>query len=179
MWSLCRPARRSSSPERWPGVHAAVPLLSGKPAVGKWIDRSRFWAEKKHGEKKLADFMSVVRVPFAKLPTMHKKTDSEYRGFIAGLLEQIRKERREKVGNKPSVGRKRLCKRDAWKERTPLRARKGCSETCLMSAEVAARTKKRQRRAAPRLHCQCLDLKRQHRVEYDDFVAARRAGAAP
>jgi len=157
-------------PNLWPGVHAAKPLEDGKPGIGTWIDRTKYWtALKKNPNAKLADYAKTRKVHFAKIPPLSTQTDKEYRATITEMCKQIVRERRMKAKGKASLGVSRVSRQGCWKKCTKLRDRTGCCEANLSTEEARARRQPPQ--PAPVVHTVGMENRERYRAAYGKHVA--------
>jgi len=94
------------NPLRWPGVHAARPLVEGGYLEGTWFNRTKEWAARRRGEKyELYDYATKYRVGFEPLPCFRHLSPEEYRTKVASLIEEIvQEEEEEKRGGDPVAG---------------------------------------------------------------------------
>ncbi len=98
--------------EEWPGINSAVPTIEGKDLVGKWLNRtSSYYARLRRGEQVVADeFSTEERVVISPLPCWRHLSESQWRGAVADLVEDINREAalvREDLGAS-SVGIERI-----------------------------------------------------------------------
>ena len=76
--------------EEWPGVHCAIPLLTGAPVEGTWYDRTLEYNAFLRG-KEIEPGASASRetVHLSPLPCWEHLADEEYRARIADLVREI------------------------------------------------------------------------------------------
>ena len=79
-----------SKAEEWPGVHCAIPLLTGDTIVGAWFDRTREYTARLRGEDSDArQYASPQEVILSQLPCWKHLDPEAYRSRIAELLHEI------------------------------------------------------------------------------------------
>ncbi|HBL29143.1 MAG TPA: hypothetical protein DD490_20115 [Acidobacteria bacterium] len=76
--------------EEWPGVHCAVPLLTGAPVVGTWYDRSlEYNAFLRRKELEKGESQSREVVELSPLPAWQHLSAEAYRARIAVMVREI------------------------------------------------------------------------------------------
>jgi len=107
------------NPLRWPGVHAARPLVEGGYLEGTWFNRTKEWAARRRGEKyERYDYATKYRVGFEPLPGFRHLSPEEYRAKVASLIEEIEQEEAEKRGGNPVAGAAAVLRQDPKKPPT-------------------------------------------------------------
>ena len=95
----------------WPGVHSAEALVSGKPLVGHWYNRTRESVARQLGKDvDEEEFASEEVIELSPLPCWAHMPQQEWRQLVVGLIAEIEEEgaaarRREE---KRSLGVKRI-----------------------------------------------------------------------
>ncbi|MCP3998803.1 MAG: hypothetical protein GY722_27585, partial [bacterium] len=97
----------------WPGVQSAEALVSGKPLIGHWYNRSREYAARQLQKEKdidEEDFATEERIVFSPLPCWEHLPEHEWRQRVAGLIAEIEEEgaRARALEGKTSQGVKRI-----------------------------------------------------------------------
>lgn len=150
-----------ATPLDWPGVHCAEALLTGRPLIGKWVDRTRRYKAWERGRRlRREEYVDTVRLHFQKLPCWQHLSDEEYRGAISGLLREI-------------VEEAAAYRREA---RIPLPARRQARRR-ILAVNPHARPKAPKTSRAPRFHAASQRARRQLRAMYATFLEAYRAAA--
>jgi REP element-mobilizing transposase RayT len=76
--------------EEWPGVHCAVPLLTGAPVEGTWYDRTlEYNAFLRGKELEKGESARTEAVRLSPLPCWEHLAAKEYRARIADLVREI------------------------------------------------------------------------------------------
>ncbi|MEM7357174.1 MAG: transposase, partial [Acidobacteriota bacterium] len=93
------------SPLQWPGVHAAGPLLRGKPLRGTWFNKTQENAARNRGEDIGAyDFATKYQIELSPLPTYRHLEPEAYRQKVAELIVEIQDEGKAKHEGNPVAG---------------------------------------------------------------------------
>lgn len=78
--------------EEWPGVHCAVPLLTGADVEGTWYDRTLEYNAFLRGKKlEKREAESRERIHLSPLPCWKHLSEEAYRARIADLVQEINK----------------------------------------------------------------------------------------
>ena len=76
--------------EEWPGVHCAVPLMTGAAVEGSWFDRTLEYNARLRGkELEKGESASRETVRLSPLPCWKHLAEEEYRARIADLVREI------------------------------------------------------------------------------------------
>src|SRR6185295_1001550 len=76
--------------EEWPGVHCAVPLMTGAEVLGTWFDRTREYNARLRGkELEKGESASTEVVRLSPLPCWSHVAEEEYRGRIQEMVREI------------------------------------------------------------------------------------------
>jgi hypothetical protein len=74
----------------WPGVHSAEALLHGTPLQGHWLDRTRQYAARNHGEALQRDqYVFAESVVLSPIPCWAHLPTDRYRERIKTLVEEV------------------------------------------------------------------------------------------
>jgi len=89
--------------EEWPGVHCAIPLLTGATVEGTWFDRTgEYTARLRREDFDPRQYASPQKVILSQLPCWKHLASEAYRARIAELLREINDTaRQERKGIKP------------------------------------------------------------------------------
>jgi REP element-mobilizing transposase RayT len=91
--------------EEWPGVHCAIPLLTGATVEGTWFDRTgEYTARLRREEFDARQYASAQEVILSQLPCWKHLNPEVYRSRIAELIREINdtaRQEREAKGIKP------------------------------------------------------------------------------
>jgi hypothetical protein len=168
-----------SSPELWPGLHAAKSLCTGEPAEGDWIDRSEYWQNRRaRNNVTLASCTKAVFLTFSKLPCWRNLTDSEYQARMQQMCAQIAEEHKRPNRPTPFVSPE-LTKTRAWRRRqTRLRNRTGCSPEEVGAGTFRESDAENERRRAPDIHTDCSERRAAYRAAYVLHVSGLKAARA-
>ncbi len=76
--------------EEWPGVHCAVPLMTGAAVEGTWFDRTREYNARLRGkEREKGESASTEVVRLSPLPCWQHLAEEDYRARIRELVREI------------------------------------------------------------------------------------------
>ncbi len=76
--------------EEWPGVHCAVPLMTGAAVLGTWFDRTREYNARLRGkELEKGESASTEVVRLSPLPCWSHLAEEEYRSRIREMVREI------------------------------------------------------------------------------------------
>ena len=76
--------------EAWPGVHCAVPLMTGAAVEGTWFDRTREYNARLRGkELEKGESASTEVVRLSPLPCWKHLTEEKYRDRIREIVREI------------------------------------------------------------------------------------------
>ncbi len=76
--------------EEWPGVHCAVPLMTGAPVEGTWFDRTREHNARLRGkELEKGESASRETVQLSPLPCWKHLAEEAYRARIREMVQEI------------------------------------------------------------------------------------------
>jgi hypothetical protein len=74
----------------WPGLHSAMPLISGDSVEGLWVNRTKLFRAQSRGKVlRREEFESTERLELTPLPCWSSLSPSVYRQRISGLLAEI------------------------------------------------------------------------------------------
>jgi REP element-mobilizing transposase RayT len=101
--------------EEWPGIHCAIPLLTGATVEGTWFDRTgEYTARLRREELDARQYASAQEVILSQLPCWKHLDPEVYRSSIAQLLREINdtaRQQREAKGIRP-LGAKAILAQD-------------------------------------------------------------------
>ena len=79
-----------SKVEEWPGVHCAIPLMTGAAVEGTWFDRTLEYNARLRGkELEKGESASTEIVRLSPLPCWKHLTEEKYRARVAELVREI------------------------------------------------------------------------------------------
>ena len=146
-----------TSPLHWPGAHGTKALLTGRPAVGRWVDRTAQFRALERGEDAgERTFTTDEELALVPLPCWRLLEPGELRREAAAMVSEIEgaAANRAKTTGRPVVGRREILRHDPH-------------------ASPAVET----RSPAPRFHAASKRVRQQLQRSYYAFLDAYRTAA--
>ena len=144
-------------PSEWPGASGLVALLTGRPVVGRWFDRTAEYYARRSGEKPGKwDFAREESLVLSPLPCWAHLAAEEICAEVLQMVTEIERETRDrlKTQDRSPLGPKRILKQNPH--------------------EQPARTKKS---PAPLVHAATLEAWIQYKEAWQEFQSRYRSAA--
>ena len=144
-------------PQDWPGATSVEALLTGKPLVGLWYDRTAEYEARRRGKLPTKyDFAEEESFALAPLPAWHRLSAQEIQHRVHRIVRTIESETRQRIRDtdRAPLGVRRILRQDPH--------------------QVPARTK---RSPAPRFHARHPHVRRGLELAYRAFRFAYRQAA--